>query len=185
MMSATSSGPKAGFRSPSSGARRSSHRRSPPAPVHTTRPTAARTSGTTSLHNATDASASSRMSGQLDRSEPSQQRHRHSADLVDGEVGDQPLQWLLVADQQADAFASVESECLETPGQSIGTAVPLAQRELAAVGQVPPRHRIREGGSHPGHQLRLEQCHDRAAGPCISTVRLLPERCAGCRPAWW
>ena len=79
-----------------------------------------------------------------------QQRHRNAAGLVHPHVGHEPFERLLLADHDRHPLARSQPAFDEAPGQSVGIAVPPADRELGAVGQVPPCHLVRERAREPG-----------------------------------
>ena len=68
-----------------------------------------------------------RIAGQLGRSQPGQEGHGHRAGLVDGQVRHEPLEGLVVADEQADPVAAAQPRAPQAPGEPIGAPVPLAQ----------------------------------------------------------
>ncbi len=120
----------------------------------------------------------------FDRTQAGEQGHRHATGLVNAEIGDEPLQRLVVADQQAHPVTGLEAPFLQTAGKTVGAAMPRSQGELRSIGEVPPRHAFGEGPGQLGDQFWLEQGHASTAGRSISTVRLPRGWCGDCPPAW-
>ena len=73
----------------------------------------------------------------------------------------------------ADPVARPTPVLPQAAGESVGARVPLAQRELGAVGQVPPRHGVGERAGQLGQQLGLEQRHaDAPVGASVGGAAL-------------
>ena len=121
--------------------------------------------------------------GELGGTEPGQQGHGHRAGLVDALVRHEPLERLVVADEQPAPSPGVESVLHEFPGEPVGTTVPFVEGDLGAVGQIPPGHRRRELQGQLGQQLRLEQCHGTGDRGGISRGRRLRGSRRGSVPA--
>ena len=107
-----------------------------------------------------------------------QQRNGDPAGLVHRHVGDEPLERLFVADHDRRPLTRRQALLGQAPRQAVGLTVPPAQRELGAVGQVPPRHLVGECSRESGQQLGLQQGHRR-----FSRARRPPGCGAGCRRA--
>ena len=83
--------------------------------------------------------------GELGWTETGQEGHRHRARLVDALIGHEPLEGLVVADEQPDALAPAESVLQEPPGQPIRTPMPFVEGDLGVVGQF--RHATAAGNA--------------------------------------